>query len=77
MLYQLSYCPRVVASIIYQSGLPGFLVDGMFAVPPAVLLHFDSITIVVLVLRGYIVTPLAVFARKCNLNSLLVLCHVV
>ena len=55
--------------------LAGFLVEGVLALESAVLLHFDALTVVHLVLHGDVVTPLALFAREGDLDSLFVLCH--
>ena len=44
-------------------------------IPTAVLLHFDSLTIVDSVLGRDVIATLAVFACKSNLDTLFVLCH--
>ena len=55
--------------------LSGLLVQGVLAVPAAELLHLDPLAVVDLVLRGDVVTSLALLACQGDLDALLVLCH--
>src|SRR6267143_3878186 len=48
----------------------------MRAVPAAVLLHLDALAVVLLVLHGDVVAPLALLAGQRDLDALLVPCHV-
>ena len=48
---------------------------GVNALPLAVLLHLNALSVVLAILGRNIVTPLAVLASQRDLNSLFVLCH--
>src|SRR5439155_7254504 len=51
--------------------LPRLLVDGVLPVPAAVLLHLDPVAVVLLVLGGDVVAPLADLAGQRDLDSLI------
>src|SRR5437868_3011440 len=55
--------------------VPYLPVEGVLAIPPAVLLHLDALAVVLLVLHGDVVAALAVLAGQRDLHSLLTLRH--
>src|SRR5687768_3394855 len=55
--------------------LTGLFVNGVGAVPAAVLLQLDALAIVLLVLLRDVVAPLALLAGQGDLHALFVLCH--
>src|SRR5207302_4119626 len=55
--------------------LPRLSMQGMGAVPLAVLLHLDAVAVVLLVLGGDVVAPLADLARQRDLYSLVAPSH--
>ena len=55
--------------------LAGLLVEGVAAVPAAVLLHLDALTVVDLALHRDVVPPLALLAGQRDLDPLVVLGH--
>src|SRR5438105_13002339 len=52
------------------SALAGLLVEGVLAVPAAVLLHLDAVAVVRLVLERDVVAPLALFTGESHLHPL-------
>lgn len=49
--------------------LLGFLVQGVLSAEPAVLVHFKSVRVVLLVFHSVVVALLAFGASKCDFNS--------
>jgi len=66
---------RTVRPLTGRTGLARLFVDGVALVPAAVLLHLDALTVVDLALHRDVVAPLAVFARKSDLDALVIFCH--
>ncbi len=51
--------------------LAGFFVGGVFAIPLAVFLHFDTLAVVRFVLGGDVVATLALLTFKSDRNALI------
>ena len=52
-----------------ESSLLGFFVESVLAAELAVLVHFDSVRVILLVFLGVVIALLALSACQCNFNS--------